>query len=44
LVTAIAFAVVASCLKYSIVGDFNYVTREEVTTLMQGDASKRIHQ
>ncbi len=40
--TAIAFAVAASCLKHSIVGDFNYVTRDEVTTLMQGDASGRV--
>jgi 2-dehydro-3-deoxygluconokinase len=31
---ALAFAVAASCLKHSIQGDFNYVTREEVLALM----------
>lgn len=39
---AIAFAVAASCLKHSIQGDFNYVTREEVLALMQGNASGRV--
>jgi 2-dehydro-3-deoxygluconokinase len=39
---AIAFAVAASCLKHSIQGDFNYVTREEVVALMQGNASGRV--
>ena len=38
----IAFAVAASCLKHSIKGDFNYVTRNEVITLMSGDASGRV--
>lgn len=39
---AIAFAVAASCLKHSIQGDFNYVTRDEVLALMQGNASGRV--
>jgi 2-dehydro-3-deoxygluconokinase len=39
---AISFAVAASCLKHSIKGDFNYVTRNEVITLMGGDASGRV--
>ncbi len=39
---AIAFAVAASCLKHSIQGDFNYVTRDEIVTLMAGNASGRV--
>jgi len=39
---ALEFAVAASCLKHTIPGDFNHVTREEVMTLMQGDASGRV--
>ncbi|MFO0901479.1 MAG: sugar kinase [Pirellulales bacterium] len=39
---ALQFAVAASCLKHSIQGDFNYITREEVTALMQGNASGRV--
>jgi 2-dehydro-3-deoxygluconokinase len=39
---AIAFAVAASCLKHSVQGDFNYVTRAEVAALMQGNASGRV--
>jgi 2-dehydro-3-deoxygluconokinase len=39
---AIAFAVAASCLKHSVQGDFNYVTKEEVAALMQGNASGRV--
>ena len=39
---AISFAVAASCLKHSINGDFNYVTRGEVLSLMGGDASGRV--
>ncbi|MDA3799135.1 MAG: sugar kinase [Kiritimatiellae bacterium] len=38
----ISFAVAASCLKHSIKGDFNYVTRSEVLSLMGGDASGRV--
>lgn len=39
---AIAFAVAASCLKHSIQGDFNYVTRDEVTALLAGNATGRV--
>jgi 2-dehydro-3-deoxygluconokinase len=39
---AIAFAVAASCLKHSIQGDFNYVSRDEVVALMGGNASGRV--
>jgi 2-dehydro-3-deoxygluconokinase len=39
---AIAFAVAASCLKHSIQGDFNYVTRDEVVALMAGNATGRV--
>jgi 2-dehydro-3-deoxygluconokinase len=40
--SAIRFAVAASCLKHSVLGDFNYVTRDEVVALMQGKASGRV--
>lgn len=39
---ALEFAVAASCLKHTIPGDFNHVTKEEVMTLMRGDASGRV--
>jgi len=39
---AIAFAVAASCLKHSIQGDFNYVTRDEVVALLAGNATGRV--
>ncbi len=39
---ALRFAVAASCLKHSISGDFNLVTRAEVEALMQGDGSGRV--
>lgn len=39
---ALEFAVAASCLKHSIPGDFNKVTREEVLRLSAGDASGRV--
>ncbi len=39
---AIEFAVAASCLKHSIHGDFNYVTREEVAALAAGNATGRV--
>jgi 2-dehydro-3-deoxygluconokinase len=39
---AIAFAVAASCLKHSIAGDFNYVTRDEVAALLAGNATGRV--
>lgn len=39
---ALHFAVAASCLKHSIVGDFNLVSIEEVEKLMGGDVSGRV--
>ncbi len=39
---ALRFAVAASCLKHSVIGDFNQVTVAEVETLMAGDASGRV--
>ena len=36
------FAVAASCLKHSIVGDFNMITVEEVEKIMSGDTSGRL--
>ncbi len=36
------FAVAASCLKHSILGDFNLVTVAEVEKLMSGDGSGRV--
>ena len=39
---ALNFAVAASCLKHSILGDFNEVTVDEVEKLMKGDASGRV--
>ncbi|MDK2823922.1 MAG: 2-dehydro-3-deoxygluconokinase [Clostridia bacterium] len=40
--TAIEFAVAASCLKHTIHGDFNLVSKEEVENLMKGDGSGRV--
>ncbi len=39
---AIRFAVASSCLCHSINGDFNYVSRDEVETLMNGSTSGRV--
>jgi 2-dehydro-3-deoxygluconokinase len=39
---ALDFAVAASCLKHSIVGDFNMVTVAEVEKLMAGEVSGRV--
>jgi 2-dehydro-3-deoxygluconokinase len=39
---ALNFAVAASCLKHTIYGDYNRVSTEEVTKLMEGDASGRV--
>jgi 2-dehydro-3-deoxygluconokinase len=39
---SLEFAVAASCLKHSILGDFNRVTVTEVEHLMGGDASGRV--
>ncbi len=38
----IEFAVAASCLKHSIEGDFNLVSKDEVLKLAGGDASGRV--
>lgn len=38
----VEFAVAASCLKHTIPGDFNLVSREEVLALVGGDGSGRI--
>ena len=40
--TALEFAVAASCLKHSIIGDFNRVSVSDVEKLMNGDASGRV--
>ncbi|MGE0610401.1 MAG: PfkB family carbohydrate kinase, partial [Pirellulales bacterium] len=39
---SLEFAVAASCLKHSIPGDFNKVTKEEVLALCAGDGSGRV--
>ncbi|MFX0072419.1 MAG: PfkB family carbohydrate kinase [Candidatus Hermodarchaeota archaeon] len=39
---ALRFALAASCLKHTIIGDFNLVSKEEVLKLMEGDASGRV--
>ena len=39
---ALEFAIAASCLKHSIVGDFNLASAAEVEKLMAGDASGRV--
>ena len=39
---ALDFAVAASCLKHSVVGDFNMVTVEEAEKLAAGEASGRV--
>ena len=40
--SALEFAVAASCLKHSIIGDFNRVSVDDVTKLMSGDSSGRV--
>lgn len=40
--TALKFAVAASCLKHSIKGDFNCVSRAEVEALMKGSGAGRV--
>lgn len=40
--SALEFAVAASCLKHSVVGDYNRVTKEEVAALAGGDGSGRV--
>ena len=39
---SLEFAVAGSCLKHSILGDFNRVTVPEVEKLMGGDGSGRV--
>jgi 2-dehydro-3-deoxygluconokinase len=39
---SVDFAVAASCLKHSIVGDFNMATVEEIERVMAGEASGRV--
>ncbi len=39
---SLEYAVAASCLKHSILGDFNLVSRKEVESLMGGDGSGRV--
>ena len=39
---AVAFAVAASCLAHSIVGDINYTTRAEAEALMEGSGAGRV--
>lgn len=39
---AIEYAVAASCLAHSILGDLNYSTRKEVEALMRGSGSGRV--
>lgn len=39
---ALEFATAASCLKHSILGDFNRVNASEVEALMQGETSGRV--
>ena len=40
--SAVAFAAAASCLAHSIVGDYNYIGRAEVESLMKGSGSGRV--
>lgn len=40
--TALRYAVAASCLKHSILGDFNDVTRSEIEALMNGGGRGRV--
>lgn len=40
--SAIEFAVAASCLKHSIEGDYNLVSKKEVESLVGGDVSGRV--
>ncbi|HYK91313.1 MAG TPA: sugar kinase [Acidobacteriota bacterium] len=40
--TAVAFAAAASCLAHSISGDYNYISRNEVESLMRGSGSGRV--
>ena len=39
---ALEFAVAASCLKHSIIGDFNRVTVSDVESLVKGNSTGRV--
>ena len=39
---ALEFAVAASCLKHSVIGDFNRVNKDDVIKLMSGDGTGRV--
>ncbi|MBL8851228.1 MAG: sugar kinase [Planctomycetaceae bacterium] len=39
---ALRYAVAASCLKHTIIGDFNYASRAEIEGLMSGGGSGRV--
>ncbi len=39
---ALEFAIASSCLKHSILGDFNLVSEKDVLALMQGEKSGRV--
>ncbi len=39
---AVRYAVAASCLKHSIRGDFNFVTRSEIESLVRGSGTGRV--
>jgi 2-dehydro-3-deoxygluconokinase len=39
---ALNFAIAASCLKHTVVGDFNFISVAEVEELMKGGGSGRI--
>jgi 2-dehydro-3-deoxygluconokinase len=39
---ALEFAVAAGCLKHSVPGDFNVITRDEIEKLVAGDTSGRV--
>ena len=41
--TALNYAVAASCLKHSILGDFNDATRSEIEALMNGGGRGRVN-
>ena len=39
---ALEFATAASCLKHTLKGDYNWLTVDEVESLMNGDTSGRV--
>ncbi len=40
--SALEFATAASCLKHTVSGDFNLVSKDEIEALLKGDASGRV--